>query len=162
MIRVAVLAMPLLLLAACDVETRTPAEGDNRVSLNADASGNIAFDFPFAEGRIKLPAAMMENSEFDLDGVKLMPGAKMTGFRVDADNGPAKVDLSFTAPMPPVEARAYFVEQFREKGVSAAAAGNSVSGTSKDGTAFIIRFAQGDGGATNGTIELRPKEGFSE
>ena len=159
--RFAVLALPLL-LAGCDVETRNPAQGDNKVSLNADASGNVAFDFPFAEGRIKLPAGMMENSDFDLDGVKLMPGAKMTGFRVDADNGPAKVDLSFTAPLPPAEARNYFVQQFEEKGVSAAAAGDSISGTSKDGTAFVIRFAGADGGTTNGTIELRPKEGFSE
>lgn len=154
----ALLLIVSVLLAGCDVQTKSPAEGDDRVTMNADASGKVEFDFPFAEGEIKLPASMVENSDFDLDGVKLMPGGRITGFNLDTARGPAEVRLSFSAPVPPEQARAYFLQQFQEKGVSANAAGDSVVGTSKDGTAFTIRFSQA-GTGTNGMIELRPREG---
>lgn len=155
-----ILPAALLLLTACDVETKNPTEAGNRVSLNADASGRVAFDFPFAQGEIKLPAAMMENSQFDIDGVKLIPGGKITGFRVDSDNGPAKVDLTFSAPAAPQEVRANFLQQFREKGVNAAAAGETIAGTAEDGTAFVMRFAP-QGSGTTGSIVLHPREGSS-
>lgn len=147
----------VLLLTGCDVETKNPAEASNAVSINAGATGRVAFDFPFAQGEIKLPAAVMENSDFNIDGVKLMPGGKITGFRVDGGDGAEQVDLSFTAPVPPAEASAYFVEQFRAKGMTAEAAGDSVSGVSKDGTAFVMRFAP-EGAGTKGTIVLNSKD----
>ncbi len=156
MSRFLILAVPLL-LSACDVQTRKPAEGDDHVTMSGDATGNVAFNLPFAEGKVKLPAAMMANSNFELDGVKLMPGSQVTGFNVDANKGPTQVRLSFAAPVAPAEARAYFLQQFQSRGVSAAAAGEAITGVSKDGTAFVIRFApQGNG--TAGVIELHPKK----
>ena len=58
--------------------------------------------------------------------------------------------------MSPAESQTYFAEEFKAKGVNAVAAGDTVTGTSQDGTAFVIRFAPG-GAGTNGTIELHPK-----
>ena len=156
MSRLVVLALPLA-LAACDVETRTPTQGDENVSMDASADGRIAFNLPFAKGEVKLPASMMENSNFDIDGVKLIPGGHITGFNLDAQGGEqAKVNLTFDAPVGPDEVRAYFLEQFKEHGVQAAAAGEALTGMSKDGTAFVMRFA-GAGEGTKGTIELTPK-----
>lgn len=154
--RLLLLALPLA-LTACEVETKMPAAADERVAVKADADGRIAFNLPFAKGEVKLPAEMMRNSNFDIDGVKMIPGGTVTGFNMDAQGqGEPKVNLTFQAPVSPAEVQAYFVEQFRQHGVDAAAAGAAITGMSKEGTAFVMRFApQGDG--TQGTIELRPK-----
>ena len=65
------LALPLL--AACDVHSKKPADGDENVTIQADESGHIAFNLPFAEGQVKVPAGMMHSGDVDIDGVKLMP-----------------------------------------------------------------------------------------
>lgn len=154
--RLLLLALPLT-LAACDVETRSPTTNDEKVSLKADADGRIAFNLPFAKGEVKLPAEMMRNSNFDIDGVKMIPGGHITGFNLDAQGeGAAKVNLSFEAPVTPAEVRSYFLDQFKEHGVAVAAAGEAISGASKDGTDFVMRFVP-DGSGTKGTIELIPE-----
>lgn len=155
MTRYTLLLLPLL-LTGCDFGVKNPVEGEERVTLNADASGQVAFDLPFAQGKIKLPAGMMDRGDVDLDGVKLMPGAKVNGFNVDAqDKGSTEVRLSFHAPVSPAEGRAYFVKQFRDRGVNAVASGDAVTGIAKDGTRFEIRLAPAQGGS-QGTILLHP------
>ena len=63
------------LLAACNVHAKNPAKDDDNVSIHADESGHIAFNLPIAEGKLKVPTSMMHNGNFDIDGVKLMPGS---------------------------------------------------------------------------------------
>ena len=77
------------LLAACNVHSKNPADGDENVSIHADESGHVSFNLPIAQGKVKLPEGMMHNGDFDIDGVKLMPGSKVTGFNLDAANGAA-------------------------------------------------------------------------
>lgn len=145
---------PLLLLAACKAEVREPAAGDERVQMTADANGKVAFNLPFASGEIKLPTGIMSNANFDIDGVKMMPGATLTGFNLDAGNDqPGKVNFTFTAPASPDEVRAYFVDQFKAQGIDAALAANALQGKTKDGATFLMRFAP-QGAGTSGTIEL--------
>jgi hypothetical protein len=79
--------MLLPLLASCNVHTKNPAKGDENVSIHADESGHIAFNLPIAEGQVKVPAGMMHNGNFDIDGVKLVPGSSVTGFNLDASHG---------------------------------------------------------------------------
>lgn len=145
---------PLLLLTACKAEVREPAAGDERVQMKADADGRVAFNLPFAKGEIKLPTGVMSNANFDIDGVKMMPGATLTGFNLDAGNDqPGKVNFTFTAPASPEEVKSYFVEQFKAQGVEAALAADAIQGTTKDGATFLMRFAP-QGSGTNGTIQL--------
>lgn len=149
---------PLLLLAACKGEVREPAAGDEKVQMTADADGKVAFNLPFAKGEIKLPTGVMSNANFDIDGVKMMPGAKLTGFNLDAgDNQPGKVNFTFTAPASPEQVANYFLEQFRAKGMEAAVGAGLLRGKTTDGDTFQMRFAP-QGSGTNGTIVIDSKQ----
>ncbi len=153
MIKIAALT-PLLLLAACKAEVREPAAGDETVQMKADAAGRVAFNLPFAKGEIKLPSGIMSNANFDIDGVKMMPGAELTGFNLDAGEGkPGRVNFTFTAPASPEEVRTYFVDQFKAQGIEAAIAADALQGKTKDGATFLMRFAP-QGSGTSGTIQL--------
>lgn len=156
MVRAPIL-MLMLSLAACKVDTKASANGDENVSIKADQAGNISFDVPFAKGQVKIPGGSLHGSNFDIDGVKLMPGSNVTGFSLQANGGPTTVKLSFTAPASPNAVRAYFVDQFKRKGVEAVAAGDTVTGKSKDGSPFVIRVAPAAGGSS-GTIEVEDDE----
>ena len=152
--RSALILLPVL-LAGCDVHSNKGA--DENVSINADGSGNIAFDVPFVKGQLKVPAAMMDKGDFDIDGVKLMPGSKVTGFSVFAHDKGATVDMAFSAPAAPDQVRSYFLDQFKQKGVDAALSGDAVSGTSKDGSPFVIHVTPNGTGST-GKIDIQSKD----
>ena len=157
MLKIAALA-PLLVLAACDADVKASDANNETVQMKADADGRVAFNLPFAKGEIKLPTGVMSNADFDLDGVKMMPGAKLTGFNVDAGKDqPGKVNFTFTAPASPDEVKNYFVEQFRAKGVQVKMAADALQGRAKDGDTFLMRFAP-QGSGTNGTIELNTEK----
>lgn len=151
--RLAILSL-VPLLAACNVHSKNPAAGDENVSIHADESGHIAFNLPIAQGQVKVPAGMMRNGNFDIDGVKLMPGSSVTGFNVNAAHEGATVDMSFANPASPDAVRAYFLGQFKEQGVQAALAGESVAGKSKDGSPFLIHVSPAPHGS-KGIISIQ-------
>jgi hypothetical protein len=144
------------LLAGCNVHSKNPANGDDNVTINADESGRVAFNLPFMQGKVKVPTTMMHNGNFDIDGVKLMPGSSVTGFSLDAQHEGATVNMTFNAPASPDAVRSYFVDQFKQKGVEAALAGDAVTGKSKDGSPFVINVSSAAGGSA-GTIEIHSK-----
>ncbi len=147
----------LPLLSACDVHSKHLADGDENVTIQADESGRVAFNLPFAEGQVKVPAGMMHSGDIDIDGVKLMPGSSMTGFNVNAGDELTTVHLNFTSPARPDEVRAYFADQFGKKGREVALAGDAVTGKTRDGSAFVIRVAPAANGS-QGTIEIQDKD----
>jgi len=151
------------LLAGCDVSAKYPAKGDENVSIHADESGHIAFNLPIAEGQVKVPTTMMHNGNFDIDGVKLMPGSSVTGFNLDAHGNGATVDMSFTAPAPPEQVRSYYVDQFDKQGIKVALTGETVTGKSKDGSPFTIYVSPAPGGSLveyRLELEMRPYPRF--
>jgi len=143
------------LLTGCGIHAKNP-RGDDNVSIQADENGHIAFNLPIAQGQVKIPTGMMEKSNFDIDGVKLMPGSKVNGFSLDAHHEAATVNMSFTAPAAPDQVRAYFVDQFRQKGVEAALSGDAVTGKSKDGSPFTIQVNPAPNGS-QGKIVIQSK-----
>ena len=145
------------LLAACNVHAKNPAKDDDNVSIHADESGHIAFNLPIAEGKLKVPTSMMHNGNFDIDGVKLMPGSSVTGFNLDAHDHGATVDMSFNAPASPDEVRSYYIDQFKKQGVEAALAGEAVTGKSKDGSPFTIQVGPAQDGS-QGKIVVQDKD----
>jgi hypothetical protein len=151
------LLLPVALLAGCNVQSKNPASGDHNVSIHADESGNVSFNLPIAQGKVKVPAGFMHKGDVDIDGVKLMPGSQVTGFNVDAAHGAANVDMSFTAPAAPDALRSYFVNEFKKQGVDAAVSGDAVTGKSKDGNAFAIHVTPAPNGA-QGKIEIQSKD----
>jgi len=147
----------LPLLAGCNVHSKNPVAGDDNVSIHADESGNIAFNLPIAEGKLKVPTNFMHEGDVDIDGVKLMPGSSLTGFNLDSRNDVSNVDMSFTSTASPDEVRAYYVDQFRKQGVEAAIAGDAVTGKSKDGSPFTIQVSPAAKGST-GKIVIQDKD----
>lgn len=152
-----VLLVLVPLVAGCNVDTKNPANGDENVTINATENGQVTFNLPFASGQVKLPEGMMKDGEFDIDGVKMIPGGTMSGFNVDAGDKGATVHLAFKAPASPDKVRAYFLDQFKEKGVEASATGTAVSGTTKDGDPFVINV-EGAGQGSTGTITIQSKD----
>jgi len=149
------LAVPLL--AGCNMHSKNPTNGDDNVTIRADDSGHIEFNLPIAEGKLKVPAGMMHNGDFDIDGVKLMPGSKITGFSLDAHDKAATMQMAFSAPASPDEVRSYYVDQFRKQGVEAALAGDAVQGKTSDGSPFAIHVSPGPVGS-QGKIEVQDKD----
>jgi hypothetical protein len=147
----------LPLLAGCNVHSKNPVAGDDNVSIHADESGNIAFNLPIAEGKLKVPTNFMHEGDVDIDGVKLMPGSSLTGFNLDSRNDVSNVDMSFTSTASPDEVRAYYVDQFKKQGVEAAIAGDAVTGKSKDGSPFTIQVSPAANGST-GKIAIQDKD----
>jgi len=155
--RLAACLILITAVAGCDVKSKNPANGDHEVTINADGNGEVSFDIPIGSGKVKLPEGAMKHSDFDIDGVKLMPGSSVTGFNVNAHDKGATVDLSFNAPAAPEQVRTYFLEQFKAKGVEASATGDGVSGKSKDGSDFAIHLQPASGGS-QGKIEIKSKD----
>ena len=141
------------LLAGCNVQTKYPAKGDDNVSIEADGGGNIAFNLPIAEGQVKVPTGMMHHGDFDIDGVKLMPGSSITGFSVMAGDGKkSTVKLAFAATALPGDVRSYYVDQFRKRGARAYISGDDVRGASKDGSPFTMNVIAAPKGSTGSIV----------
>jgi len=152
------LFLVLPLLAGCNVHSKNPANsGDENVTITADERGNVAFNLPFVKGQVKVPSGFMHNGNFDIDGVKLMPGSQVTGFNVFAADKGSTVNMTFTAPAPPADVRSYFVDQFKKQGLEVALAGDSVSGKSKDGSPFTIQVGPA-GSGSQGKIVIQSKD----
>jgi hypothetical protein len=149
------LLISVVLLAGCRVHKTDNDDGN--VTIQANTDGEVNFNVRFVQGKIKLPEGSMQHSNFDIDGVKLMPGSTVTGVSVFAGDKGATVHMAFKAPAAPDAVRSYFIDQFKQKGVEAAVAGDSVTGKSKDGTPFTIKVGPGANGS-EGTIDIRDKD----
>ena len=151
------LLMLLPLLAGCNVQSKNPSNDDDNVSIQADQNGQVAFNLPFAKGSVKLPQNAIHTGDFDIDGVKMIPGGKMSGFHLDSANNVSNVNMTFTAPQTPDEVRSYFLDQFKKQGVEVALAGDAVTGKSKDGSPFTIKVGSAVNGS-QGSIAIEDKE----
>ncbi|MEO6225929.1 MAG: hypothetical protein ABIO80_08795, partial [Sphingomicrobium sp.] len=132
-------------------------DGNETVNINGDADGKLSFDLPFAKGQVKLPEGAMAHGDFDIDGVKMFPGATVTGFHVNAVNDDSVVNIAFKAPAPPEQVRAYFLGEFKKKGMTASASGDAVSGIASDGSPFTIHV-QPNGAGSQGAVEIHNKD----
>ncbi|HEX2624947.1 MAG TPA: hypothetical protein VHM21_06820 [Sphingomicrobium sp.] len=151
--RLALLLTSVALIAGCNVHSKNPANSDGDVTIDADSNGEVNFNLPFANAKVKLPEGAMRNGNFDIDGVKLMPGSSITGFSVFARDQGSDVTMTFNAPASPDAVRAYFLDQFKTKGVEASPTADGLSGKSKDGNRFAIHLEPA-GSGSKGKIEI--------
>jgi hypothetical protein len=150
------LSLLLPLLASCDFHSKNPSKDDGNVMINADDSGQVSFNFPFAKGSVKLPESMIHNGNMVINGVPMIPGGKMNGFHLDTANKASVVTMNFTAPQSPDEVRSYFVDEFKKRDVDASLAGDMVTGKSKDGSPFTIEV-KANGSGSQGRINIQDK-----
>jgi hypothetical protein len=173
------LLLPLLIgLAACESQTsadsadanasgtniNVAAKGDKgediRITADGD-TGKVSVNLPGFDANVRLPKVMLKDSNFDIDGVKLYPGSTVASINVQGDTSGAgdksRVQIIYTAPAEPKPVRDWFVKAFAEKAVVAKISGESLTGTSKDGTPFTMTFTPGKGGSTTGIVVLDAK-----
>ncbi len=171
--RLAYLIPPMLLLAAC-------GQGDDKkdateISINAQGDdGGVKIKTGQDGGKLTIGgkdgAAININipdfvdldieGDFDIDGVKLYPGSKVTKVDVDASdtNGSDKatVNLGFTSPAAPAKVADWMAGEFAKKGVKVTRNGDTLAGRDKDGDDFTIAFAP-DGTTSKGTVKIVSK-----
>jgi hypothetical protein len=168
--RLAFLIPPLMLLAACGSEEKKTGEG-TEVSINAgDEHGGVQIKTGKDGGNIKIggEGAAIDidipdfvdldiESDFDIDGVKLYPGSKVTTVDVDANDrssaDKATVKLGFTSPAAPAKAADWMAGEFAKKGVKVTRSGDTLAGKDKDGADFRINFAP-DGATARGEVVI--------
>lgn len=147
-------------LSACNDpdERRVSAQNDNAsdVSMSIDGGNNGSG----AKISLSLPSLKLDNPDIDIDGVKLFPGAKVTGVDISGQDGRSEggVIVRFNAEAPPAKIRDYYLAAFKQKGVTAAARGTGIVGTDHDGTPFRIDLEANDAG-TRGAIHMGNKAG---
>lgn len=167
-------ALTLALAAtACDraADTQAPgtsisvnatSETDEKLQLRADGkTGQVSVNVPGLDAQVRLPKVVLDNSNFDLDGVTLYPGSTVSAVNVDAKDKDgaheANVRLAFTAPADPARVRDWFAKALGEKAATVRTEAGALIGQMQDGTAYRMEFAAGDKGATKGTILIRDK-----
>ena len=168
--RLAFLIPPMMLLAACGSEEKK-SESGTQVSINAgDEHGGVQIKTGKDGGKIKIggEGAAIDidipdfvdldiESDFDIDGVKLYPGSKVTTVNVDANdkNGAEKavVKLGFTSPAAPTKAADWMAGEFAKKGVKVTRSGDTLAGKDKDGADFTIKFGP-DGANAKGEVVI--------
>lgn len=147
-------------LGACNDpdERRVSAQNDNGsdVSMSIDG-GNSGGP---ARISLSLPSLKLDNPDIDIDGVKLYPGARVTGVDISGQDGGSEggMIVRFNAETPPATIRDYYLAAFEQKGVTAAARGAGIVGTDHEGKPFRIDLEANDDG-TRGAIHIGSKAG---
>lgn len=151
------------MLSACEVERAGDTDA-NRAETNTGttraASGdrpattarNVSIRLPGFDASFNLPDGVMAGSEFDIEGVGLYPGARLTTFDLDADRDRrgdgAVVRIGFDAPAAPDIVGQWFASEFARNKVAVTQSGTVLTGTTGDGDRFRIELSPGGGGTT--------------
>lgn len=169
--KVALFALPLILAtAACSGENE-PEQGTSvkidakthdgaTVNISADGkTGNVGFKIPGFDANIRLPKKLLDDSNFDIDGVKLYPGSTVDTVNITADEKGAEgeradVRIGFTSPADPAKVGDWFKDQFGKQSVKLADDAGKLTGKTKDGEAFTIEMTAKDG-KTEGVVTIR-------
>lgn len=171
MIKPVIAALPLVLaLTACSsrnepeegttVNIDATSEDGDKVEITADGkSGNVGFKVPGFDVNMRLPKKLLDDSNFDIDGVKLYPGSTVDAVSIaaneQADKGErADVRIGFTSPADPAKVGDWFKDQFGKQSIKLTGDAGKLAGTTKDGEPFTIELAEKDG-KTNGTVNIR-------
>ena len=151
-------------LSACNDpdERQVSAQNDNggELSMSIDGGDDRGRKDSGARVSIGLPSLKLNNPDVDIDGVKLYPGARVTGVDISGEDGQSEggVTIRFISDAAPDKIRDYYLMAFMAKGMTATVTRGGVAGTDHDGKPFRISLtANGDG--TRGTIHMGNKTG---
>lgn len=167
----------LLVLNGCgdsDVAEKKDAKASSiSISSDVDSAGTLTVDADSETGKlevtlpggleakVKIPGGLPNDAKFDIDGVGLFPGAKISTVNVNA-NGKAGAEsavvvLGFAAPGDAAAVADWYQQQFAEKSVTASRRGDTLSGKTEDGDDFVLALAQGAPGKARGTLTITDK-----
>lgn len=134
-------------------------EGDAEVSVGGDTeSGKLALKLPGGiEAKMTMPKGVIDNSDFDIEGVGLYPGAKVASVDVNARTGTndagAVVKVGFDAPGDAAAVADWYQQQFETKKVAVTRAGDTLTGKTEDGDDFTLAMTAG-GAGTKGLLTI--------
>jgi len=163
MIRRSLLAVPLVLLAACGngkdgTAITLNADGaDGNVIASIGANGQLALNAPGISGNIKLPAIKLNADNFDMNGVHLYPGSTISGMNIDGHDRPGQDDdgqvkVSFESPATPATVRDWFAGKLGSAGFKVAPSGSGLAGTTEEGKPFRLDLSPDGSDKARGTI----------
>lgn len=151
------------LLGACSEgdERNRDAQNDNGADVSMSIDGgnkggaNVSIDLPNVKGKFSLPKIKLDTGDVDIDGVKLYPGSRVTSVDIAGEEGMSEGSLGirFDADASPASVRDYFLNALKEKGVTASAQGDRITGNTRDGKPFSISLTQ-QGDVTHGLLKL--------
>jgi hypothetical protein len=167
----ALLALPLALgITACSgkneseegttINIDATTDKGSSVQITADGkTGNVGFKVPGFDTNIRLPKKLLDDSNFDIDGVKLYPGSTVDTVNITANEKGGKdeqtyVRIGFTSPADPAKVSDWFKDQFGKQSIKADGDAAKLTGTTKDGEDFTIELTEKDG-KTAGLVNIR-------
>lgn len=134
-------------LAACGGDgegTSISIEGDNgSVTAAADKDGKVSVKAPGFEGSIKLPKFNIGAENFEIDGVKLYPGATVSSLNIDDRQDGTKsggVKVTFDAPAEASRVRDWFREQMEGAGFTVTGNRDELTGKTKSGSPYTLKI----------------------
>lgn len=155
----AFLILPILILSACGQgrDDKAAADGaditinadgdDGKVKITSGSDGSkLAIKGDGVNINMDLPdfGKMDISSDFDIDGVNLYPGTKISSLNVDASDkqgaDKAIVRVSFSSPATPAKAADWMAAEFAKQDTQVTRKGDTLAGKTEDGDDFTIRF----------------------
>ncbi len=147
------------MLSGCgDADDRkASAVNDNGADVSLHVGGNDADGAKIA-GKFKLPSIKLGTQDVDIAGVRLYPGAQVTGIDVAGEEGESEggVTIRFDSDASMMSVRDYYLIAFKKRGVAATLKGNDITGRDLDGKAFNIALTP-EGESSRGVIKLGSK-----
>jgi hypothetical protein len=149
-------------LSACNDpdERRVSAQNDNGSDLSMSIDGGNNGASPKVS--LGLPSLKLNNPDVDIDGVKLYPGARVTGVDISGEDGRSEggMTIRFISDAAPDKIRDYYLAAFMAKGLTATVTRGGIAGTDHDGKPFRIDLVAQDGApGTRGTVHVGNKSG---
>ena len=145
-----------LLLVSCDDSPSNVSGNSSEAIITIDSSGNesgnVSVNLPGISANISLPTEMMTGGKFDIDGVPLFPGSKVSNVKIGTES--EAFSMKFDAPAEPSKVAAWFQERFVEKSLTVSKTNKNLSGKTSDGNTFTIDLAPAAGGHSTGTITI--------
>jgi len=148
-------------LAACGGDgegTSISIQGDNgSVTAQADKDGKVSVKAPGFEGSIKLPKFNISAENFEIDGVKLYPGATVSSLNIDDRQDGTKsggVNVTFDAPADAARVRDWFREQMEGAGFTVTGNRDELTGKTKSGSPYTLKIDGTGDAKSRGTLTV--------
>jgi hypothetical protein len=153
------LALPLAACGSHDEDGTTIALNAQDADSNVTAAmngetGEVSLDLPGFSAKVDLPKIQLDAEDFDLNGVHLYPGSKITTMNINGKDENSQVRIGFESPAAPETVRDWFAPKLKDAGFTLHTEGTGLAGTTEEGKPFTMTLSPAGGDHSTGTITL--------